>query len=201
MAGELKAPTLAPRVEKPPVPSVAKVWQRASKKPIPAKSKRTNCKHVSPKYINHNILAVWVIFAVTLPLLGPVVSLLIRRKPPTPKRGKRATVKATIPIPPSQCIWHLHTWIVIGQESTSCKIVEPVVVKPETDSKTASLKEGITPEKKRGNAPSSPVAIHASATKTMPPRVDNTILLLSKKNNIVAMINTTNIGIKKEGIK
>ena len=105
---ELKAAKLAPLVENPPVPKVAKLWHKASKKPIPANIKSTNCTRVRPKYMNHKIFAVSVIFAVTFPLLGPVVSLLMRRKPPTPKSGKRATVKATIPMPPSQCIWHLH---------------------------------------------------------------------------------------------
>ena len=65
-----------------------------------------------------------------MPFSGPVVSAFISWKPPTPRSGIRATVKAIIPIPPSQWVSVLQTFIDFGSDSTSSKIEKPVVEKP-----------------------------------------------------------------------
>ena len=78
---------------------------------------------------------------------GPVVSALISLNPPTPKIGIKATVRTTIPIPPSQCIWHRQRFIERGKISTSEKIVAPVVENPETLSKKASVNDFANPDK------------------------------------------------------
>jgi hypothetical protein len=55
-----------------------------------------------------------------------------------------------------------------GNASTFGRIVEPVVVNPETVSKNASIKLGIYPLIKKGSAPKSDIRIHESATITYP---------------------------------
>lgn len=52
----------------------------------------------------------------------------------------------------------------LGSFSTSERIVAPVVVKPETLSKKASVKEGIAPEMMKGKVPKKLAAIQAAAT-------------------------------------
>jgi hypothetical protein len=47
--GLWKAATLAFRVEKPPVPIVAKVWQIASKEFMPAQRSAANCRRVKAR--------------------------------------------------------------------------------------------------------------------------------------------------------
>ena len=51
-------------------------------------------------------------------------------------------------MPPIQCVRLRQNNKDLGKISISTKIEEPVVVKPETDSKNASTKEGIAPEKR-----------------------------------------------------
>ena len=54
--------------------------------------------------------------------------------------------------------------------STSVRIVEPVVVKPETVSKKASTKDGISPEMTNGIAPKTDISTQTSATMARPSR-------------------------------
>ena len=58
-----------------------------------------------------------------------------------------------IPIPPSHCNKDLQTKIPLDAFSISGKIVEPVVVMPDTLSKKASVKDKSRDEKYKGNAP------------------------------------------------
>lgn len=82
------------------------------------------------------------------------------------------------------------------------RIVAPVVVKPDTDSKMASAKLGITPEIHNGIAPKIPAAIHAAATNIIPPETESlTFLFLKKKKKTAATAKTKAVGIKKDGIK
>jgi len=76
-------------------------------------------------------------------------------------------------------------------------MVEPVVVSPDTDSKNASVKDAKYPEKYKGRAPNTPVVLHAKATKTMPPRVESTILSLYAKKKMHAKRRVMSIGNKK----
>ena len=52
----------------------------------------------------------------------------------------------------------------------SDKIEEPVVVKPDTISKRASINEGISPVKQNGKAPKIEIMIQLKATMTNPSR-------------------------------
>jgi len=53
-----------------------------------------------------------------------------------------------MPIPPIQCVKLLHKRIDLGRLSMSERIDDPVVVKPDTDSNSASLKDGIAWERR-----------------------------------------------------
>jgi hypothetical protein len=71
-----------------------------------------------------------------------------------------------IPIPPIQCVRLLQKRIEKERLSTSFTTVEPVVVKPEEDSKKALIKEGIDPEIIYGKVPSRIKSIQDRATAT-----------------------------------
>ena len=94
-----------------------------------------------------------------------------------PSKGRIAVVKAIIPIPPSQCISMRHKFTDRGIISRSVIIVAPVVVKPLTPSKTASVKFKTQPPIYRGRAPKTLIATQAKLTKTNTSRVP--ILTLS----------------------
>jgi hypothetical protein len=67
--------------------------------------------------------------------------------------GNTATVKNTIPKPPTQCVIIRQNSNERGKDSMSVKIVAPVVENPDIVSKKASVKSGIYPLSKYGNVP------------------------------------------------
>ena len=87
-----------------------------------------------------------------------------------PDSGKNAITNTSTPIPPTQCVKLRHISIDFGSASTSVKMDAPVVVKPETVSKSASINEGIAPDRKNGSAPKTDSAIQLNATITKPSR-------------------------------
>ena len=118
----------------------------------------------------YKILAVSLIRLTSLPTVGPGTSARIRCMPRPSVMGRMAMAKTSTPIPPTQ-------WERLRQKrrpllmaSTSVRMVEPVVVKPETISKNASKKEGISPEMIKGSAPKADISTHTSATITRPSR-------------------------------
>ena len=105
-----------------------------------------------------------------------------------------------IPIPPSQCIWHLHKFIERGRDSTSLKIVAPVVVKPATASKNASIKLGALFVISSGTAPHKLMHAHAIATNEKTLRVENFIFdLQQKKKREIPVPRVKKSGIKNPG--
>ena len=69
-------------------------------------------------------------------------------------------------MPPSQWVKLLQYKRLRGTASTSCRIVAPVVVKPETVSNSALKKLGTSPEKINGSAPKTEMMIQESAVMT-----------------------------------
>ncbi len=65
--------------------------------------------------------------------------------PPTPSNGRIATESTMMPIPPIQWVNERQNSTPRGSDSMSPNTVAPVVVKPDTDSNTASMGEPITP--------------------------------------------------------
>ena len=81
-------------------------------------------------------------------LVGPGASAINNSIPPIPKRGNIAIVRTIIPIPPIHCVMLLQNKILLGRDSISFKMVEPVVVKPDIVSKNALVSVGILPDKR-----------------------------------------------------
>ena len=83
-------------------------------------------------------------------------------------RTVTAMTKTSTPMPPIQWVklrQKSRPWLMI---STLSRMVAPVVVKPLTVSKNASIKTGISRLMTKGSAPKKETAIHASATMTSP---------------------------------
>ncbi len=91
--------------------------------------------------------------------------------PPTPRFGKIETALTIIPIPPSHCKRLRHTIIPSETLLRSLIIVEPVVVKPETDSKKASVKLNILLERRNGIEEKTDKIIQLSVTIRKAPLV------------------------------
>ncbi len=138
-AGAWKAATLSVRVEKPPVPRVEKVWHAASKALMPAARSRAYSASDRPAYTFQSASAVSAMRGASFSDRAPENSALYSAIPPAPIRGSTAMVRSTTPMPPSQCVKCRQNWITGGSTSTRGRIVAPVVVKPETDSNTASV--------------------------------------------------------------
>ena len=101
-------------------------------------------KTVSPRYISQSLFAVSVILGFNLSGVTPGASATKSCIPPIPNSGNMATVNTIIPIPPIHWVKLRHIKIPLPMDSMSFKIEAPVVVKPESVSKNASVKKGIS---------------------------------------------------------
>jgi hypothetical protein len=82
-----------------------------------------------------------------------------------------ATVRTTMPIPPSQWVRDLQNRTDRGRGSIAVRIEAPVVVNPLIVSKNASVYEGMAPERTKGTAPTAEAAIQLAVTIRKPSRV------------------------------
>jgi hypothetical protein len=69
-----------------------------------------------------------------------------------------------MPIPPIQWVRLRQNKMLFGKDSTSVRMVAPVVVKPDMVSKKASVKEGIVPLIRKGKVPKSEITIQVDPT-------------------------------------
>ncbi len=69
-----------------------------------------------------------------------------------------------MPMPPIQCIRQRHRLVARLRASTSPTTVAPVVVKPETASKTAAMGSVMAPSSSSGSAPTPPSSSQVNAT-------------------------------------
>ena len=83
----------------------------------------------------------------SLARIGPTDSAANRFMSPKPNTGNTATVKNTIPKPPTQCVIARQKRRLCGKASISSTIVAPVVEKPDIVSKKASVTDGSEPLK------------------------------------------------------
>ena len=111
----------------------------------------------------------WV-FATSLPTDGPGTSARMIYIDCALPLGSSASANTSTPIPPIQWVKLRHIIRLMGILSTSGSSVEPVVVKPDTVSNSASIKLGISPLITKGSAPNTDISIHAKATITKPSR-------------------------------
>ena len=80
------------------------------------------------------------------------------------------SMNTSTPMPPTQWVRLRQSSAACESASTSATTVEPVVVKPEMVSNSASTIEGISPLNRKGSAPVMPSRIQHSATVTKPSR-------------------------------
>jgi hypothetical protein len=78
--------------------------------------------------------------------------------------GNNAKENTMTPKPPNHCIKLRQNKMFFGRDSILVKIVDPVVVMPDVDSKTASVKEVISPLRRNGSAPKMENDNHAKVT-------------------------------------
>ena len=122
-------------VEKPPVGIVAKACASASYGVIASSrpsqpseaSSRVN-RIVSPMYRTHSIRAVSRIRSPRAAISGPGSSDSIICRPPTRSRGRTATARMMIPMPPSHCVNWRHIESERESSSKSVTTLAPVVV-------------------------------------------------------------------------
>ena len=105
-----------------------------------------------------------------LDTVGPGLSARRRWMPCPPSMLTMASIKTRMPMPPIQCEKLRQNRLQCLSSSTFGRMLEPVVVKPETISNTASRYDGISPQSVNGSAPASDSTIHPSATATRPSR-------------------------------
>lgn len=111
---------------------------------------------------------VFLIFGTSFPTDGPGLSALIRWIFCPPTNGMTASTKTNTPIPPTQCVKLRQNRLHRANASTSVKILDPVVVNPETVSNIASTTDGISPLITNGMAPKKLITIQLIATVKNP---------------------------------
>ena len=116
----------------------------------------------------YRIRAVVRALGTSLSQVGPGISARIRNMEFLLLKGITAITKTSTPIPPTQWVRQRQKFIHLGRPSISLRIVDPVVVKPDTTSKNASSNRGMHPENRKGSAPKKDHRIQASATIRKP---------------------------------
>src|SRR5690554_3934139 len=104
---------------------------RVSKRGTPPSKRKIISNTVMAKYIKYNNLDVVAILGTNLPTEGPGLSALIKCMPCPPDIGTIARIKTRTPIPPIQLEKLLQKRMDLGRLSTSRRIVNPVVEKPD----------------------------------------------------------------------
>ena len=79
-------------------------------------------------------------------------------------------MNTSTPMPPTQWVRLRQSSAACDMDSTSLRMVAPVVVKPEMVSNRASTTEGISPLNRKGSEPVTASTIQHSATVTKPSR-------------------------------
>ena len=132
MAGS-KAARLAFRVEKPPVARVVSAWQTASKRGMSRTTSTPASTAVSAAPTRTVSRAVSAIRGSVFSAVGPGASAESTSTPHW-RRPSTQTNRMTIPRPPSHWVSARQRSSERGSDSTSEKMVAPVVERPEADS-------------------------------------------------------------------
>ena len=118
----------------------------------------------------YRILAVSRSLLEILSTVGPGTSARIRCMARPSPMGSTAMANTSTPMPPTQWVKLRQNAVERCSASTSVRMLEPVVVKPDTVSKKASTQEGMSPDSTKGTAPNTDSSTHAAATTTRPSR-------------------------------
>ena len=121
---------------------------------------------VSMKYMLQIHLAVVESLGCIFAFMGPVASAANTLTLPPTSDGRMAMVKNTIPNPPIHWVSDRQKSMACGNTSTSSMIDAPVVVKPDVDSKKASVTFVMLPCIRNGNIPKNENTTHAAVTTT-----------------------------------
>ena len=95
--------------------------------------------------------------------------------------GMKANVNTTIPKPPNHCIILLQNKMPCVWESTSLRMVDPVVEKPDMVSKKASVTLSTAPLKRKGSMPKAENNSQERETMTKVSSASNIFFLLRPK--------------------
>ena len=131
-----KAARLAFRVEKPPVARVVSAWQTASNSGMSRAASTRTSTPVRTAPTRTVSRAVSAMRGSVFSAVGPGASAE-RTSTPHCRRPSTQTNRMTIPSPPSHWVSARHSNSERGSDSTSEKIVAPVVERPDADSNTA----------------------------------------------------------------
>ena len=101
--------------------------------------RRITSAAVIAKYIAYRIVAVFLAFGTSLSASGPGISARMSGIEFSSSSDVIIRTNTSTPIPPIQWVRHRQKLIPIGRLSISWSIVDPVVVKPDTVSKNASI--------------------------------------------------------------
>ena len=93
--------------------------------------------------------------------------------PPTPRYGSMAIAMTMIPTPPAHCSMPRHSRMPCGIRSRPTITVEPVVVRPETVSNTASATLSPRCEKTKGSAPTPEMMNQLNEVSRKPCRISS----------------------------
>ena len=132
-----KAPSPAFREEKPPVARVVRAWQTASNAGMSSSRSTTTRTAVSAAPTSTVSRAVSTMRGSVFSTVGPGASA-VSTSTPQCRRPRTRTNRITMPSPPSHWVSARQSSSERGSDSTSAKMVAPVVEMPEADSKTAS---------------------------------------------------------------
>src|SRR5690554_1314494 len=153
---------------KPPVPAVEKPRVTLSKISMPPKRSKIINRIVRKIYIEYNILVLSLVEGTIFSICGPVVSALRIFMLFKFVVGRKARTKTKIPIPPIQFVKERQKSNPLLKLSTLSNIEAPVVVKPDTVSKKAFMKLGISPLMIKGSDPNKLIIIHDRLTIANP---------------------------------
>ena len=95
----------------------------------------------------YRIFEDWEALGTSLLTMGPGDSAFMTWRVRPPREGRRAMVRTRMPMPPSQWVKERQKRMPLGRPSTAGRMEEPVVVKPEMDSKKQSTKLAKSPQK------------------------------------------------------
>ena len=137
----------------PPVATVLNEWFTASKKDMPARFSSRVSVAASATYTNAMTWTVLTERNLYPSLESEESSILVRRIRKGLASGIIRSRKTTTPNPPMKCVEDLQNNRPFGRLSTSVKIVEPVVVYPDTLSNQAFIRVNSPPHSTYGSIP------------------------------------------------
>ena len=144
----------------------------------------------------YKILDDWEARGTSLLFTGPGLSARMRKLELIPRKGSRAAVRMSTPIPPSQWVKDRQNSSPMGSPSMAVRMVAPVVVKPEMVSKKQSINGPNRPENQKGSAPNTPNSTQIRPTVKKPSRAKKSGLGLNRNTGTAAAARMMRMALK-----